>query len=210
MPHLTKQDLADYALRDEFALTDARRSGIETHLRSCADCSGLLKTMENRAAEITHADSHFDKLMRRAIPRRRLFLDWNWPARIAAMLAVCLLGYGTLVYVVNYRFDHGPMGLAEFQADYEFAIKPSVTRGNEKEPEDIRLFKEGVRALFEAKQTTLGLFPSYDPERLKSAESQFNEVLGTTSDQDLQVRITVLLTKVRELRMKQNKSLRID
>lgn len=201
MPHLTSQDLADYALRHEFALADARRAELDSHLQSCADCSAKLSEMESRARQVVlPADQHFQKLLDRTTPRRRLFIGWSLPARLAAAFAVCLLGYGTLVYVVNYRFDHGPMGLAEFEADYEFAQTPSVSRGIEKEPEDVRLFKEGVRMLFDAKETTLGLFPRYDENIVLRAEAIFSELAGHGSDEMLRVKARGFITKIKTMR----------
>ncbi len=201
MDHVKSHDLADYALRNEFAIADSRRRDIEQHVRECHECEEKLKVMEHRAAQSRRdAGTHLRELLTRTAPRRRFFIGWPITARIAAVFAVCLVGYGAAVYVVNYRFDHGPMGLAEFQADYEFAIRPSVTRGNEKEPEDIRLFKEGVRTLFDSKQTTLGLFPRYDEASLDKAQKLLSAVIERTSDPDLKRLATRVYDKTAQLR----------
>ncbi|HNF86241.1 MAG TPA: hypothetical protein PLC94_06475, partial [bacterium] len=196
---LSRQEIADYAMRGHFPLTPEKEESIRRRIDMDPDAQTELQVMLERKAgldRLTPSENHFARLQKKTTPSIKSHFSKTLWLRAAAIFLIIVGSYAGLVTYVNYRFDHGPQGLAQFQKDYEFAIAPAATRGsNEKEPEDIRLFKEGVRLLFESKETTFGLSPRYDEESISHVIEIFEKVEQITENTDLRNRASLIVEK---------------
>ncbi|MCK6542843.1 hypothetical protein L6Q79_09195 [bacterium] len=197
---LSRQEIADYAMRSHFPLTPEKEESIRRRIDLDPNAQAELQVMLDRKTgldRLTPSENHFARLQQKTTPSVKSNLTKTVWLRAAAIFLIIVGSYSGLVAYVNYRFDHGPQGLAQFQKDYEFAIAPAATRGsNEKEPEDIRLFKEGVRLLFESKETTLGLFPRYDKEKLVLTLNTLESVRKLTTNSKVFLRVEILTAQI--------------
>jgi len=207
MEHYKEEDLVDYILRDEFPISQARIVTIRHHLENCADCAALHAQLKERYKDVSngmpdvtkHLDELIDQLQMEetgSFEQGPFFTHFHWAYRVAAIVLMLVLPYGLSVWWMNRTFDEGLIGLESFRTDYTFAQAKESYRGENQSYEDIRLFKQGVITLFDAKTTLLGLFPDYDMTKVQEAEDYFNQSKRITVNPDLLRKLTAYQQKI--------------
>ncbi len=200
MIHLSPEQISDYIMSGEYPVDEQTLRAMREHLDACAECRATYERMKTRFDEICLPDpeTHIRMLNEKARGIKKRSRALRVTFRAAAAVLVMLAGYGAASWLVNRSFDHSPAGLADLRPDYEYAVTPTAYRGKtHSDPEDIRLFKEGVVALFSAKTNAFGLFPSYDSDRVDMADNFFAQSESITSDDALKERIAVFRERVR-------------
>lgn len=200
MHHLTPEQISDYIMSGEYPVDEQALRAMREHLDACAECRATYERMKTRFDEIRLPDpeAHIRMLNEKARGAEKRSRALRLTFRAAAAVLVMLAGYGTASWLVNRNFDLGPAGLADLRPDYEYAVTPSAYRGKTHgDREDIRLFKEGVIALFSAKTNAFGLFPSYDMKRVDLADNYFAQSESVTTDEALKERISVFRERIR-------------
>jgi hypothetical protein len=197
--HISQKDLLDYILRNEYRIGEDPIRLIENHISNCEICSRRYRLFLDRYPKVQilpEPDIHLLQIRQNMKEKTR---NMHMPSylKAAAGIGFIFILYGSTVWWMNYRFDHGESGLAGVEKDYEYALKEEHYRGDGYvEREDIKIFKKGVRLLFEAKETSFGFFPEYNGEKIMEAENTFQTAFLLTQDELLKRKITQFRLKI--------------
>lgn len=196
--HIPGQMLIDYALKDEFYIPEEKVKIVRAHISECEFCRKQYEIFIDRYHDFTticDPVQHFNKLQ--SIVGKQRHRRKMWYGSVAAALLI-MISYGITVRFMNNQFDHSEIGLAAFYEDYRYAQTPVTFRDSQTvESPDSRLFRQAVFTLFDAKTTTLGLFPDYDAERVLEAERLFAQAEAETINLRLKEKIMAYRDKIR-------------
>ncbi len=206
MSHYTEKEIIDFVLRQHFPVDEVIVVEMERHFTDCAECQATLARLKARSEEMTNISNpaiHLERLKAATFSKkRRLYSSRPVILRVAAVLAFLMISYASLSYLVQRQFDHSRFGLSEFEADYEFACTESHFRGPDAEDAaDLRLFKNGVKTLFGAKRTTMGLFPHYDLIEIRAAKEILLRTLDATKNPEIHRKTLKLLTQIEQIEL---------